>query len=107
MLIYIREAHPDSILTTLQNGQEVLTKIAQTSSLEKRSEVAQQCTAVLKLTVPTVVDREDNKVNHAYAGWPDRLVIVGADGAIAYMGGPGPQGFKVQEVERWLKEHAQ
>ena len=105
LLVYIREAHPDSILTTIQDGKEVLTKIEQTTTLEKRAGVAQQCTAVLHLTMPTVVDNEDNCVNAAYAGWPDRLYIVGKDGTIAYKGGPGPQGFAVGDIERWLKDN--
>lgn len=63
------------------------------------------CTTTLKLTMPTIIDREDNKVNTAYAGWPDRLYIVGKDGKLAYVGGPGPGGFRVNQVEQWLKEN--
>ncbi len=103
LLVYIREAHPDSILFTLKDGKEQLLKVTQPKSLEQRSEVAGQCLATLKLSVPTVVDREDNKVNAAYAGWPDRMYVVGVDGRIAYQGGPGPGGFRPAEVERWLK----
>ncbi len=83
----------------------MLEKIGQTNDVKERSERAQQCTAMLKLTMPAVVDKEDNKVNAAYAGWPERLVVVGADGKIAYYGGPGPFGFKPAEVEKWLKEN--
>lgn len=43
-------------------------------------------------------------MNAAYAGWPDRMAVVGVDGKIAYYGGKGPGGFKPQEVEKWLKE---
>ena len=104
--MYIREAHPDSVLYTPEGGREVLKKITQTDSAEKRAENAEICLTALKLSVPTVIDREDNGVNRAYAGWPDRLYVVGADGRIAYRGGPGPGGFKPQEVEDWLKRHA-
>jgi hypothetical protein len=31
--------------------------------------------------------------------------VVGVDGRIAYMGGPGPRGFKPEEVEDWLKKN--
>jgi hypothetical protein len=61
--------------------------------------------ATLKLNIPTVIDREDNRVNAAYAGWPDRLYVVGIDGRVAYQGGPGPGGFKVGEIEEWLKSN--
>jgi len=87
----------------VKNGKEVLEKIGQTNTLEERSERAQQCTAMLKLTMTTLVDKADNKVNRDYAGWPERLVIVGVDGKIAYMGGEGPAGFRPNEVEAWLK----
>jgi hypothetical protein len=90
----------------VKNGKEVLEKIGQTNTLEERSERAQQCTAMLKMTMQTVVDKADNKVNKAYAGWPERLVVVGVDGRIAYMGGEGPGGFKPGEVEAWLKANA-
>ena len=43
------------------------------------------------------------EVNAAYAGWPDRMYVVGTDGRIAYQGGPGPRGFLPAEVEKWLK----
>jgi hypothetical protein len=82
-----------------------LKKITQTDSLAKRVENAEICLTALKLSVPTVIDREDNKVNVAYAGWPDRMYVVGADGRIAYRGGPGPGGFKPQEVAEWLKKN--
>jgi hypothetical protein len=105
LLVYIREAHPDSILRTLKDGKEELVKIGQPQSLEQRGEHAAQCVATLKLTVPTVLDRVDNKVNTAYAAWPDRLYVVGFDGRVAYKGGPGPGGFRPPEVERWLREN--
>jgi hypothetical protein len=103
--VYIREAHPDSVVFIVKDGKEVLEKIGQTSTLEERSTRAQQCTAMLKLTMPAVVDRADNKVNAAYAAWPERLVVVGIDGKIAYPGAPGPFGFRPAEVEKWLQEN--
>ena len=92
-------------MKVLKDGVEVTEQIGQTYTLLERSQRASQCTASLHLSLPTVVDREDNKVNRVYAGWPDRFVIVGKGGEIAYIGGPGPWGFKPQEVEKWLKEN--
>jgi hypothetical protein len=105
LLVYIREAHPDSVLFTVDDGKEVLKKITQTDDLEQRSGTAQQCMATLRLSLPVVIDNEDNHVNTQYAGWPDRFYIVGVDGKIAYKGEQGPKGFKPAEVEDWLKEH--
>jgi hypothetical protein len=101
-LVYIREAHPDSILFTKEGGAEKLLKIGQTDTVKDRAVVAKQCLETLKLSIPTLLDGEDNKVNAAYAGWPDRLYVVGTDGKIAYQGGPGPKGFRVEEVVEWL-----
>lgn len=103
-LVYIREAHPDSIVTTLKDGTELLLKIPQTNTLDERRATAQQCAATLQLSMPALID-EDNKVNQAYAGWPDRFYVVGMDGKIAYQGRPGPKGFRVDEVEDWLKNN--
>lgn len=94
-------------MLTLQGDEKKLLKVGQTQKIDERTEVAQQCVATLKLTMPTLIDREDNVVNYTYAAWPDRLYIVGVDGKIAYQGGPGPKGFKVDEVEKWLKDNLQ
>lgn len=102
-LVYIREAHPDSQLFILKDGKEVLEKLGQTNTEDERKERAKVCTATLKLSMPTLVDKVDNKVNQNYAAWPDRMYVVGVDGKIAYMGGPGPRGFRPDEVEAWLK----
>lgn len=81
-------------------------KIEQAETLEQRAGNAKVCLAALKLSIPTVIDKDDNKVNAAYAGWPDRMYVVGVDGKIAYKGGRGPGGFKPNEVEEWLKKNA-
>ncbi len=107
LLVYIREAHPDSLLFVAKDGEESLEKVLQTDDLASRSANAQICAETLKLSFAAVVDRDDNAVNQAYAGWPDRFVIVGTDGRVAYYGKEGPAGFKPKEVEEWLKENTQ
>lgn len=87
-------------------GERKLLKIAQSASLDERKDNAQKCIATLKLSIPTLLDKEDNRVNNAYAAWPDRLYVIGKDGAVAYKGGPGPGGFRVEEVVDWLKKNA-
>lgn len=58
---------------------------------------------MLKLTIPPVADIPDNCAKYACAVWPERLVIVGTDGCIAYYGGFGPSGFKPAELSDWLR----
>jgi hypothetical protein len=60
--------------------------------------VAREWADEIKLTVPVLVDTIDDRMEKAYAGWPDRLYVIGPDGKIAYKGGPGPRGFKPDEV---------
>ncbi len=98
LLVYIREAHPRSKIPGINDGQA----INQTETLAERMKLAADFAKELKLTMPVVVDKEDNKVNATYAGWPNRFVIVGADGKIAYLEKSGA-GFKWGEVEAWLQ----
>ncbi len=99
--MYIREAHPGSKIPGILDGKVV----KQTDTLEERRVLALETVKELKLTMPVVVDKIDNKVNAAYAGWPDRMAIVGVDGKVALYGGRGPGGFKTSEVEDWLKKN--
>lgn len=66
--------------------------------------VASTCFKKLKLTIPGVIDDLKNSCDKEYAGWPDRIYIVGKDGKIAYKGDIGPRGFKPGDAEKALKE---
>lgn len=77
----------------------------QPTSHTRRNEIATQCCSTLKLSMPCVVDTMDNTVDELYAGWPERIFVIGTDGKIAYAGGQGPFGFKVEEAEEWLKSN--
>jgi thiol-disulfide isomerase/thioredoxin len=101
LLVYIREAHPGSQIPGINEGQP----IDQTETLAERMKLAADFAKELELTMPVVVDKEDNKVNASYAAWPNRLAIVGIDGKIAYMEKSGA-GFTWGEVERWLQKFA-
>ena len=57
--------------------------------------------------MPLVVDAMDNAGEEAFAAWPERLYVIGADGKVAYKGGMGPFGFTADELEAWLKQHCQ
>ena len=101
VLVYIKEAHPEDGWKVRQNEKAGI-KIDQPKTWESRGAVATTCATKLELSIPVVVDEIDNKTGMAYAGWPDRLYIVGSDGKIAYKGGPGPGGFKAQELAEKL-----
>lgn len=67
-------------------------------TLEERQKVAQDFAAQFKVSLPILVDTIDDQIEKAYAGWPDRIYVIDAEGKIAYKGGPGPRGFQVAEV---------
>ena len=74
-------------------------------TLAERKGVAKVCMTKLALEeLPALVDNLDDKVNKAYAAWPDRLYLVGRDGRIAYHGGPGPFEFKSEELADAIKK---
>ena len=98
LLVYIREAHPtDGWQVAANERDRVLLETAKT--FNQKEEHADACVRNLGIKFPTVVDNLDNKVELNYAGWPDRLYLIGKDGRIAWKGGPGPKGFQPPELE--------
>jgi hypothetical protein len=99
--VYIREAHPTNGWRLLSNESKGIS-IAQPRDLGERNAVAERCCTTLKMTMPLLVDRMDDRVGHAYSGMPDRLYLIDREGRVAYKGGRGPFGFKVGELEQSL-----
>lgn len=105
VMVYIREAHPESVIQVEEEGKEVLKKFEQTNSFAQRMENAQYCSSLLDLPFPIIVDGDDNKVKEAYAGWPIRLMVVDKKGKIAFDGGKGPKGFEADKLGDWLAKN--
>jgi thiol-disulfide isomerase/thioredoxin len=87
-LVYVREAHPIDGWALAKNQFQVKTP----KTLAERQELATTFAEKLKLSIPVLVDSIDDKTNATYAGWPNRMVIVSADGKIADKGVAGPRG---------------
>ena len=102
LTVYIKEAHPDDEWQMRANEKEGLI-YDQPKSLEERLEIAREFVSRMDYKIEVAVDSIGNHADRAYAAWPERLYVIGADGKIAYKGGMGPQGFKVAEVEAWLR----
>src|SRR5262245_1106303 len=102
LFVYIHEAHPSDGWQMPAN-QEQGVAFEQPRTFERRAEIAGKCCEALKLSMPCVVDTLDNRVDEAYAAWPERIFIIGADGRIAYAGEQGPFGFHPEEAEKWLR----
>jgi hypothetical protein len=106
LFVYIREAHPDSVLSLIGDMQtSTHTKIPQASTLKERTKAAVACGLTLKLKMPIAVDSIDNKVGRTYAGWPNRMVVVDTDGNILFASTPSPRGTDAAVLRDWLKEN--
>jgi len=96
-MVYIEEAHPadgwafkDNIhIKSHRNAEE---RIAAARYLETKQSSA----------IKIVIDNMDDECSRAYGGLFERLYVL-QNGVVAYQGGKGPAGFKVEEVENWLK----
>ena len=102
LVVYVREAHSADGWQVPQNLRDKVV-LDDPKTTAERAKVAKQFAADNKLTIPVVVDAIDDKIEKAYAGWPDRLYVVDAAGKLAYVGGPGPRGFKPNELPAVLK----
>jgi hypothetical protein len=79
--------------------------VRQHRSFDERVEVGQACMLKLALEMPALVDGMDDAVSIAWAGMPERLYLVGADGRVAYKGGMGPMFFRPDEWESAIARH--
>ena len=102
-VVYVREAHALDGRSPLGGGNMPI--VEEPVTLEERCDVAQVCMTKLELVdLPVLIDGMDNGVDKAYSAAPDRLYLVGRDGTIAYRGGPGPFGFKPDELEAAIRK---
>lgn len=97
-MIYIREAHAlDGARPRGGSGNPL---IEEPQTIEERTAVARTCSANLNLApLKTLIDKMDNSTGEAYAGFPDRLFLVGKDGKLAFSGDRGPRGFIPEQLE--------
>lgn len=102
LAVYVREAHPGD--GVWPGGFKSLAgdAIDQPTQLDARQSVAGECSKVLEISMPLVVDEIDDRVGRAYSGMPDRLYVIDRDGRVAYKSGRGPFGFLPGEMEQSL-----
>ncbi len=77
----------------------------QPKTLEARQAIVGDFVKRFEYGVPMLLDTMANEAEEAYAAWPERLWVIGADGKVAYKGDMGPQGFDPEQVEAWLQAY--
>jgi hypothetical protein len=101
LAVYVREAHPIDGWRMASNDKAGIS-ILQPREAAERDAVAQKCCSSLEMSMPLLVDEQDDRVGHAYSAMPDRLYVIDREGRVAYKGGRGPFGFLPSEMEQAL-----
>ncbi len=100
LLIYNREAHPeDGWQVKINHTQNIV--YDQPATLEARVAIAAECMETRGITMPVAVDGMNNSANTRYAGSPERLYLIDADGIVRHRSPPGP--FKMDAIESWYR----
>ncbi len=87
-----------------QNDSEKVCYL-QPQTTEQRVAIARDFVARFHYDIPLLVDPIENPANIAWAGWPERLYVVGSDGILRYAGHPGPFQYHPEEVAVWLAKN--
>jgi iodothyronine deiodinase-like protein len=99
--VYISEAHPDDEWQMDSNREDKLV-FKQPKQFDERKELARVLVERLKYPLPLAIDGMDNRADHVFAGWPERIYILGRGGEVLYKGDMGPFGFHPDEAEKAL-----
>jgi alkylhydroperoxidase family enzyme len=86
----------------MASNDKVGISIQQPREAAERVAVAEKCCTSLEMSMPLLVDEQDDRVGHAYSGMPDRLYVIDRNGRVAYKSGRGPFGFLPGEMEQAL-----
>jgi len=87
----------------LEANREEQIVLKQPRSFDERRAAARILTERLRYRIPLAIDSMDNRAETAFAGWPERIYILGTGGRILYKGGMGPFGFLPEEAEESLR----
>ena len=104
-LVYISEAHATDDRRPVNYAVEK--GIAEHTTYGDRCIVADRLVTDEELTIPTIVDKMDNKVAEDYDAHPNRVFLIRKDGIIGVAAGPGPRGWQpgINETKAWLEKY--
>ncbi len=101
-LVYIREAHAAGDWQSTRNVREGIA-VAPASTMGDKEDHAAMCTRELHLKFPALVDGMKGSVEAAYAAWPSRAFVIGADGRVRYSTRLTQLDFSAQAMEAALR----
>ncbi len=102
LLVYIREAHPETAWQSTRNEREGV-ETREAASLEERSRSASACARNLHLPFTALVDSMDNATEAAYHAWPSRAFIIDEAGRIVYSTRLTQLDFQPEEFQKALR----
>jgi hypothetical protein len=103
IVVYIAEAHPDDGWQVQKNTRDGVV-FTTPMTYDERKAIARKCEVGTSLKIPIAVDKMDDAAQKAYAGWPDRIYVIGKDGNVFFQGEKGPAGFKPEEAKKALAD---
>jgi len=101
-LVYIREAHAAGDWQSTRNVREGVA-VAPASTMGDKEDHAAMCTRELHLKFPALVDGMVGSVEAAYAAWPSRAFVIGADGRVRYSTRLTQMDFSAHAMEAALR----
>jgi hypothetical protein len=100
-MVYVREAHPDDGWVVAKNAMHGVSAPRAVTAAD-RAGAAGQCRALLRPSMPLLLDSPGDPVAEEYSGPPSRIYVIDRDGTVAYKSGRGPFGLKPVEAEQAL-----
>jgi tetratricopeptide (TPR) repeat protein len=83
LLVYIREAHPDSSWQSTANEREGIEQ-TDAATLDQKRSYAAACLRKLAVKYDAVVDGIDDAVDKTFQAWPSRVYLIGAGGKVLF-----------------------
>jgi len=104
-LVYISEAHAVDDRRPVPYAVEK--NISEHTTYGERCSVAGRLLTDEKLTIPSIIDKMDNKVAEDYDAHPNRVFLIQKDGKLGVAAGTGPRGWRpgLKGVKAWLTEY--
>lgn len=98
VFVYTLEAHPTDGWNTNSNRADKI-MYAQPTDMNKRAKVAHDWRKAYRFHSQVVVDWPDNRINDDYAGAPERLYVLDANGVVTFKSEQGP--YHDSHLEDW------